>query len=49
MISFQTALTPNPNKFYKYHSVMKQYETCNRMCSSNAFKLRCRWSGNRSP
>ena len=25
--SFQTTITPNPEKFYKYHSVAKQEET----------------------
>ena len=28
MNSFQTTLTPNPEKFYKYCSVPKQPETC---------------------
>ena len=28
MSSFQTTLTPNPEKLYKYRSVTKQYETC---------------------
>ena len=26
--SFQTTLTPNPEKLYKYYSVTKQEETC---------------------
>ena len=26
--SFRTTLTPNPEKFYKYHSAMKREETC---------------------
>ena len=48
MNSFQTALTPNPEKLYKYYSVTKQPKTCFWMCSPNAFKLRCQWSGNPS-
>ena len=46
--SFQSTLTPNPEKLYKYSSVAKQGETCFWMCSLNAFKFRCRWFGNRS-
>ena len=48
MNSFQTTLAPSLKQFYKHHPVMKKEEPCIRMCSSNAFKFRCRWSGNRS-
>ena len=45
--SFQTTLTPNLEKLYKYYSVTKQEETWFWMCSVNAVKFQCRWSGNR--
>ena len=48
MKSFQTTLTPNPEKLHTYYSAIKQEETCFWTCSLNAFKFRCRWSGNRS-
>ena len=48
MNSFQTTLTPNPEQLYKYYPVTKQWETAVWMCSSNAFKFRCRWLGSRS-
>ena len=43
--SFQTTMTPNPEKLYTNYSVMKHAETCFCMCSSDAFKFRCRWFG----
>ena len=43
---FQTTLTPDPEKLYRYYSATTQEETCVRMCSSNAFKFRYRWFGN---
>ena len=46
MNSFQTTLTPNPEKLYKCYYVTKREETCFWMCSPNAFKFRCRWFGN---
>ena len=45
MNSSQTTLTPNPEKSYKYCSVTRREETCFGICSSNAFKFRCRWFG----
>ena len=44
--SFQTTLTPNPEKLYTYYPVTRQENICFWMCFSNAFKFRCRWIGN---
>ena len=46
MTSFQTTRTPNPEQFYTYSTVTKQYEAHICTCCSNAFKFRCRWFGN---
>ena len=36
---FETTLTPDPEKFYKYHYVVKQTEQWFWMCSLNAFQV----------